>query len=1069
MPFSKARQTNFDALRKLNLQDRIEAISDPKMGQFLISMLSPTQAAELFPKYYIERNQNISGFLKAIPSSLSAAKQKEYEQQLQNTVSGESAGANYNAGGYRKKWQKEIDNERQRTQVTKKFETPLPQLSPEQKQAFEALKAGDIGVNDDRVKFLKNISDTDLTRAGLTRIKDDKGGVRYHYEPPQVSEDAVKKSMTSDAGERTGGSRSWRNRNPGNIEYGKFAKEHGAIGSDGRFAIFRTEEDGVNAQRQLLFNGENYRNLTLAQAINRWAPASENNVPAYISAMGADPNMRMSQFTREQQDILLANMRRHEGWKPGKSSEVDPLTQNYSQQQLEIKKRELLSQIEAGRITELAQITQPGMRAAAQELNINTPADMKQVKSQMTQSSGGFYHSTVSTVSASRQECADLSKAFNPNIGTAGTWKIERNDSGIRPGVVVATSRYNDGSGGKHAQGYHTGVAMSGVRPDGTFLLLEQANGMKPRISVMNVGNYNYNGKHPEIQGNYWAPIKGHEHEQSIEALKIGHQLASSDEQKAAIQSSLSGGVDPNNVITSNTNRVERTVAGYHNSEQMAQTAGVGLSEKTQVERKAVVQGSLSFEGGGTYHFGSGRPDDPDHPSTPLGSSEVGGLNPHHVPGGVGYEMPALNNRLDPKVGRSRNGMVIHSSGHDDLERLYSHGCISIPKSEFPAFQQEMDNFKKSHGGKAYINIMPDGRVTVTSSPAYSSDGTPLTPMSSEQAVKEIQTNQPQVVQSATQVASGDIKPLETVTQPQGPLNTPNAEALPAPASTPAAPIPEEPTATVQKPAEQPKPTAPTPERYNVNIPKFINAIKQTPDFKNNPLSWMATDSMITGGFNDDPRVKAAGVRLDEKGVMHFTKGMTPEAKEAMATFDTKSFMTKIEDKKKEDTPTQVKPKAKGGTTKVSTEEIAAYPIGGLQGDNAVVVNAQQQPLFTMNTNEAAVMNPDTKTVDVIPNQKNNQVGPQQQPDSTPVMNEFNSAIQELQKNFDDLSAKSGKMPDMDLKIPDQHNQSWLKELGHVTEIPYRNPTAHRVASRANGVETGSADNGYHFSHGNKS
>jgi hypothetical protein len=231
----------------------------------------------------------------------------------------------------------------------------------------------------------------------------------------------------------------------------------------------------------------------------------------------------------------------------------------------------------------------------------------------------------------------------------------------------------------------------------------------------------------------------------------------------------------------------------------------------------------------------------------------------------------------------------------------------------------------------------------------------------------------------------------------------------------------------------------------------------------------MATDSMITSGFNDDARVKAAGVRLDEKGVMHFTKGMTPEAKEAMATFDTKSFMTKIEDKKKEDTPTQVKPKAKGGTTKVSTEEIAAYPIGGLQGDNAVVVNAQQQPLFTMNTNEAAVMNPDTKTVDVIPNQKGKQVGPQQQSDNTPVMNEFTSAIQELQKNFDDLSTKSGKMPELNLSIPEQYNQSWLKELGHVTEIPYRNPTAHRVASRAHGVETGTADNGYHFSHGNKS
>ena len=78
------------------------------------------------------------------------------------------------------------------------------------------------------------------------------------------------------------------------------------------------------------------------------------------------------------------------------------------------------------------------------------------------------------------------------------------------------------------------------------------------------------------------------------------------------------------------------------------------------------------------------------------------------------------------------------------------------------------------------------------------------------------------------------------------------------------------------------KPVLTTPEKYNVNMTKFISAIKQTEDFKNTPLSWMATDSMITDGFNKDPRVQAAGVRLDEKGVMHFTKGMTPEAKDLL-------------------------------------------------------------------------------------------------------------------------------------------------------------------------------------------
>ncbi len=117
---------------------------------------------------------------------------------------------------------------------------------------------------------------------------------------------------------RLGGSRSWRNNNPGNIEYGPFARSMGATGTDGRFAVFPDYKSGRNAQEKLLFEGKNYANLTLAQAIRRWAPASENNVPAYIAAMRADPNTRMKDFSPEQRSKLLDAMQRHEGWKPGK-------------------------------------------------------------------------------------------------------------------------------------------------------------------------------------------------------------------------------------------------------------------------------------------------------------------------------------------------------------------------------------------------------------------------------------------------------------------------------------------------------------------------------------------------------------------------------------------------------------------------------------------------------------------------------------------------------------------------------------------------------------------------------
>ena len=52
--------------------------------------------------------------------------------------------------------------------------------------------------------------------------------------------------------ERRSGARNWRNNNPGNIEYGSFSKKYGAIGGDGRFAIFPSYEVGRKAKEALL-------------------------------------------------------------------------------------------------------------------------------------------------------------------------------------------------------------------------------------------------------------------------------------------------------------------------------------------------------------------------------------------------------------------------------------------------------------------------------------------------------------------------------------------------------------------------------------------------------------------------------------------------------------------------------------------------------------------------------------------------------------------------------------------------------------------------------------------------
>lgn len=130
-------------------------------------------------------------------------------------------------------------------------------------------------------------------------------------------------TITNQAGrvieQRQGGNRNWRNNNPGNIEYGQFAISMGAIGTDGRFAIFPTMDMGYKAADTLM-KGKNYQNLTIAQAIRRWAPETENDVQIYqrrFQQAGFDLNKRYSDLTPEEQRRYLETKMNMEGGRAG--------------------------------------------------------------------------------------------------------------------------------------------------------------------------------------------------------------------------------------------------------------------------------------------------------------------------------------------------------------------------------------------------------------------------------------------------------------------------------------------------------------------------------------------------------------------------------------------------------------------------------------------------------------------------------------------------------------------------------------------------------------------------------
>ena len=101
-----------------------------------------------------------------------------------------------------------------------------------------------------------------------------------------------------------------RQNNPGALKYGEFAKNHGAIGKGARgFAIFPSAEEGIEALKALL-QSEDYRNLTIFEAMKRFAPAYENDPKAYADgirkATGIDAAKKMYELTKDEL-VLVAH------------------------------------------------------------------------------------------------------------------------------------------------------------------------------------------------------------------------------------------------------------------------------------------------------------------------------------------------------------------------------------------------------------------------------------------------------------------------------------------------------------------------------------------------------------------------------------------------------------------------------------------------------------------------------------------------------------------------------------------------------------------------------------------
>lgn len=123
------------------------------------------------------------------------------------------------------------------------------------------------------------------------------------------------KAESYDTYVKTGGSRSWRNNNPGNIEY-RGQRDAVGVEKGGRFAKFPTEEAGMTALKKLL--GTTYKDWNVGDLMKKYAPPEDkgNDPKAYTAFLGKH-GVDLKKPVGQQVDAMAEAIKKQEGWIAG--------------------------------------------------------------------------------------------------------------------------------------------------------------------------------------------------------------------------------------------------------------------------------------------------------------------------------------------------------------------------------------------------------------------------------------------------------------------------------------------------------------------------------------------------------------------------------------------------------------------------------------------------------------------------------------------------------------------------------------------------------------------------------
>lgn len=929
----------------MSVQDRLAAAQDKEMGQWLLSLLTPSQFIELFPDYYRRSLPDISGFIKAIPSSMSAAKQAAMEEQLQNTASGSAAGANMRAGGWRKKWQEGIN----RATPTRAGVVPPPQLSPEQRKVFDELRSAPMALDDPRAKMFTGLSDQQLSSAGIERYKE--GGKEFfRYTAPTVSEEEAKKAISQQGNfEQRASTFLPRLQKDLGITREQAAGIIGSLGGEtGGLKAIQEAKPMIPGSRGgfgwAQWTGPRRREFeAFAASKGLDITSDEANYQFLVKELQTSENKALQQLKRtstveEAARTFTGSAASGVGYlRPGIEhygssiryaqrayGAMDGITADYSQKSIELARERLIRQIEDKRISSLAEFTSAQLPSPGSVEANAMVGDTKNATAVAERIKSEFGH-------LSNPQCVALAKAYVGASGSVTDWRRGTNalDGTLRPGTPIATfmdrsgnpSTLYDGGQGVGAPGNHTthaAVFLDYVR-DGTgkitgIKVMEQyagSGGAKEKIYPVGGSGTGNAANYYSINDTKGVPLGPNN--PMLQTMPSETPVTARDADKPPV---------PTPAQPAPSVETPRVMNKPGAAPQEAPQAAPGIPAPTpaapapSVETPQVVNKSSAVK----YKFNEAA----------------------FVAEVRAKETGAFFVSDDYILNELRKGFK------DTPGVSYKNGVLTVDDPKSPAIQQVLNDMKTHNfDSTKFMNQIKEEKKT-------------------------------------------EVKPVE------------------------------------QKPVDKPSTTTPTQPTSSTDKPKV--EVKETPKV-DKPSS--------TSPAQPAPSVETPKVE---------NKTLEPP-KEA---------------------PAKVKTNAAGGDNRVNTEQISAYPIGGLKGDNVVVVNKQQQPLFTMNTNESITMNPKTDTATVTPSGKERNVGAAPK-DSfvSDMFGDFNQSVRELASKFDQNKPVPERQDRPDTFTPEGGN--WLNNLNKLTEKEFHSPSARRAFYRAGGSETGEPHSGFHFSHGNRS